>query len=707
MPPGSAKSTYGSWLFPPWIMAQTSGLSILAASHTTERAEHWGRRIRGLIVEHGSVLDIQLSGDSQAAGRWALENGGEYYAAGVGTGIAGFRADGAVIDDPVRSREDADSELIRDKTWEWYKSDLMTRLRPGGWVVLIQCMTGDTPVLMGTGQEKPLRDIRPGDRVATYEDGKISVSVVRNWANNGPDRVFTIRMKSGITVKANARHPFLVEEDGDTKWQRTATLKKGSRILRVIGGASHVPQKAVTNQPYVKACAVPTTTSIGGKLAYGRLQSILGLGETRICAIATVLAFQSMRNCWQSRAEYALCVNNHPRKIIRALTGMVSSASITAMMAEMSGVFSATIATLRLGTGRLKKLSSQPLNTYEITRDSVVEVVDSGVEDVFDIEIERTENFIANGLVSHNTRWHEDDLAGRILAEDERLGKRWEVVSIPAIAQDGDILGRKPGEYLWEDDDYGYGKELRRHKREQPARNWSALFMQTPAPDEGDYFKEQWLKPYIKSPPLSTMKCYGASDMAVTENGGDWTVHLVVGVDSGDRIWLLDMWRGQTGPDTWIEKYCDFVYDYRPLGWAEEKGQILLAVGAALEKRLRERRLFIARRQFGSRVDKQIRAQSIRARMALDGLYVPEQAVWYPQFRAELLTFPAGKHDDVVDSMSLIGQIVDLMIGGMEPVPIEPPRILSTNPSECTVTLEDCFNLNENRIGRNKRSGRI
>jgi hypothetical protein len=138
MPPGSAKSTYSSILFPPWFLARTPAASIIAASHTTELAEKWGRRVRNLVSEHGSMLRLELSSDSQAAGRWALTSGGEYYAAGVGVGIAGFRADLAVIDDPVRSREDADSQAVRDRTWDWYKTDLLTRLRPGGRVVLIQ-----------------------------------------------------------------------------------------------------------------------------------------------------------------------------------------------------------------------------------------------------------------------------------------------------------------------------------------------------------------------------------------------------------------------------------------------------------------------------------------------------------------------------------------------------------------------------------------
>src|SRR6516165_9175256 len=137
MPPGSAKSTYSSVLFPPWYLARHKEHSILAASHTTELAEKWGRRVRNLLVEHGPTLELAVSDDNQAAGRWSLKTGGEYYAAGVGVGIAGFRADLAIIDDPVRSREDADSALVREKTWDWYKSDLSTRMKPGGRIVVI------------------------------------------------------------------------------------------------------------------------------------------------------------------------------------------------------------------------------------------------------------------------------------------------------------------------------------------------------------------------------------------------------------------------------------------------------------------------------------------------------------------------------------------------------------------------------------------
>lgn len=82
MPPGSAKSTYTSILFVPWYLANGGG-NILAASHTTELARRWGRRVRNLIVQHSNVLRIALAEDSTAAERWSLRNGTEYHAAGV------------------------------------------------------------------------------------------------------------------------------------------------------------------------------------------------------------------------------------------------------------------------------------------------------------------------------------------------------------------------------------------------------------------------------------------------------------------------------------------------------------------------------------------------------------------------------------------------------------------------------------------------
>src|SRR5687768_1813573 len=82
MPPGAAKSTYASILFAPWYLGNYPDHCLIAASHTAELAEKWGRRVRNLVNEHSLVLGVGLAADSQAAGRWETEDGGEYFAAG-------------------------------------------------------------------------------------------------------------------------------------------------------------------------------------------------------------------------------------------------------------------------------------------------------------------------------------------------------------------------------------------------------------------------------------------------------------------------------------------------------------------------------------------------------------------------------------------------------------------------------------------------
>jgi predicted phage terminase large subunit-like protein len=404
LPPGSAKSTYASVLFPPWYLAQRPSASIIAASHTAELAERWGRRVRGMIAEDASVLRVGISAASSAAGRWETDKGGEYFAAGVGGSVTGRRADLAIIDDPIRSREDADSKLIREKQWEWWRYDLQTRLKPGAAVILIQ------------------------------------------------------------------------------------------------------------------------------------------------------------------------------------------------------------------------------------------------------------------------TRWHYDDLAGRLLAED---AERWRVVKLPmeATAND-DPLGRALGEPLWPE----WFTEDMRVEAKRDTRVWSALYQQEPVPDEGDYFRSDWIIPVTNIPPRSEMRIYGGSDYAVTSEGGDFTVHAVVGLDADDNLYLLDIWRKQAASDEWVDAWCDLVTKWRPMEWAEETGQIKSGVGPFLERRARERRAYCVRTQFPTRGDKAVRAQSIRGRMALGGLRVPAAAAWRNEFVAELLRFPAGVHDDQVDAIGLCGQLLDKMVSGQRKAQAGPAK---------------------------------
>jgi predicted phage terminase large subunit-like protein len=137
MPPGSAKSTYASLLFPAFWFTQHPDSSVIATSHTMSLAEHFGRQVRELIREYRDPLGYGLNARRQAASHWQTTTKGEYFAAGVRGPLIGRRADLAIIDDPVKSQADAESPTIRERIWGWYRFDLTTRLKPRGRVVLI------------------------------------------------------------------------------------------------------------------------------------------------------------------------------------------------------------------------------------------------------------------------------------------------------------------------------------------------------------------------------------------------------------------------------------------------------------------------------------------------------------------------------------------------------------------------------------------
>ncbi len=137
MPPGSAKSTYASILFPIWWFTQHPRSSIIAASHSSSLALHFSRRVRALILAKSSHLGFDVAKGLRSTDNWSTTCGGDYFAVGTRGGIAGRRADLIIIDDPVKSQADAESPRQRDYIWDWFKADLTTRLRPGGKIVLI------------------------------------------------------------------------------------------------------------------------------------------------------------------------------------------------------------------------------------------------------------------------------------------------------------------------------------------------------------------------------------------------------------------------------------------------------------------------------------------------------------------------------------------------------------------------------------------
>ena len=589
-----------------------------------------------------------------------------------------------IVDDPVKNSEEAYSETIREAVKEWYASTAYTRLAPGGGVLIIQCMTGDTPVLMADGSEKRLDAVRIGDEVATFENGTLAASEVRNWRSNGRDQCYKITTRSGKIVRANGRHPFLAHTDEGLIWIRTKNLRVAQQIValkRGGGSGKEKPAKPMdaTNPSAAGVTAPPTTTKPNGLLAIARrlAVSLRARVLAQSSSIVTVLRSKIMSASSLSKAAHALFAVSSRKRREAPRTGYPSSASTTTTSPEKSGVYFATTATSLSEKEKPPKFLKPLPPTSDFTLDEIVSIELGGVEEVFDVQVDRTENFIANGLVSHNTRWHEDDLSGWLEGLMEAgEGDEWEIVRYPALAiadeyltPDGAIVNepgpryqllRSKGEAL-HPTRYDE-KALARIERAVGPTVWQALYQQSPAAEDGDYFQREMFRLYDTPP--KRLRLYGAWDFAIgKKERNDWTVGVTAGVDEQDNIYILDLQRGRWDAHEIAEQIIQQYLTWKPYLIALEKGQIQMAMGPYLDKRIKEDRLYgmYLHPMPTGRNDKEARARTIQGRMRQGRVFFPRQAAWLHELMNEMLKFPAGKHDDQVDALAHLGNIINEM----------------------------------------------
>lgn len=261
-------------------------------------------------------------------------------------------------------------------------------------------------------------------------------------------------------------------------------------------------------------------------------------------------------------------------------------------------------------------------------------------------------------IVVIQTRWHEEDLAGWLIAEHAH--ENWEVLSLPAIDDTGAALW--PEQYPIED--------LQRIKQALTAngklRDWTALYQQNPVPDEGIQFKHEWFKRYRLGQEPSRCRYYMSSDFAVTPDSGDYTEHAVWAVGHDGNLYAVDWWYGQASPDQWIESGLDLVKKHKPLFWVAESGVIRRAVEPFLIKRMKERQIFCNMRWTASIADKPTRARAFEARASMGMVHLP-YSDWADRTLGQLVRFPAGKNDDAVDACSILALELDTIMDGAAP----------------------------------------
>jgi predicted phage terminase large subunit-like protein len=295
------------------------------------------------------------------------------------------------------------------------------------------------------------------------------------------------------------------------------------------------------------------------------------------------------------------------------------------------------------------------------------------------------------------TRWNENDLAGRLLPENYkgesgyilcRDGQVWRVLNIPARCEhEDDPVGRKIGEYLWTEF-YPESHWQARENNPRAQRTWSALYQQRPAPAAGIKFSPEmfrWYDPDVapgtksfggRPPGLpTTLNKYGASDYATKDEGGDFTEHGVVGMCPQADLWFLDWWFDQKTTDVTIGAFINLLKVWGPIRWWNEGGPIDKAIRPAVDRAMREANKWVNIENLTSIKNKSIKLEAFQARAAARTVWLPINRPWAQRVLNQLLTFPAGRYDDAADVCGLIGRGIDQMAEAAVPA-VEQRKIL-------------------------------
>lgn len=262
-------------------------------------------------------------------------------------------------------------------------------------------------------------------------------------------------------------------------------------------------------------------------------------------------------------------------------------------------------------------------------------------------------------------RWHDDDLGGRIEKLHESGEEHWEIISLPSFAEAGDPLGRAVGEPLLpEGPNQRTKKELETIRNHNPAL-FMALHQQKPVADKGDIFHPDWLRTYPVGKLPAGLILYGVSDYALSKGSGDYTVHIIFGVDSQNHVWIKDLWRAQCEAGDGVDQAIAMMKAHRPLKWFSEKFMITKAIGPLLTRRKKEERVWTVLESVQAQHagNKAMKAGAIAGAMQLGYVHVPEDAPWLGDMKWELARFPNTKNDDIVDALALIGLKLDTLRG--------------------------------------------
>lgn len=283
---------------------------------------------------------------------------------------------------------------------------------------------------------------------------------------------------------------------------------------------------------------------------------------------------------------------------------------------------------------------------------------------------------VMTSIIIIHTRWHEDDLIGRLTDKDNpnydpEIAADWTYINLPAIVEDAGLakaLGIEKGSSLWPE--RFPVKHLESARRLNP-RGFSALYMGKPSPDDGIYFKAENLLEYNSPADIpSNLRKFASSDHAVTEKQqNDPSCLGVWGIDENQHLWLLpDVFWDRVETDVIVEEMIALMKRHKPQLWWAEDEHISKSIGPFLRNRQKAERVYTTVMPVPTEnKDLMAKARSFQGMTALKMVHFPKFAPWWGKARAEMLKFPAATHDDFVSMCAQMGAGLDHEFGAQTP----------------------------------------
>ena len=667
MPPRHGKSEIGSHYTPVWFLENFPDRRIILASYEASFARSWGRKARNTIGANRDILSVRVASDSSAAADWNIEgHPGGMITAGVGGAITGRGA----------------------------------HCLPAG--TLIATNLGLIPI-------ERLQFHPSSYKILSYDAARSELQwkAAQAFSVRPATGLYRVRTSSGRVVEATGGHRFWTSSG----YKETSRLAPGDTLLRLvpqdIRAASLPDAKAIGQRASRRVLFGSMLTGTSRSQESSPLQGVRRAHLAKNNGLLHSLPPTAARSQGRAlRCDEAVSYVQHGLSGSLARQDSQEIRDLLFKSVRRTGSLSPYVWPAQPEGDALCSLPSPDSWRVGIQAvEDTVAVVERlhGAASVYDIQVADNQNFFANGILVHNcliiddpvknaqdaaseifresawdwwrtvartrlepggsvviimTRWHEDDLAGKLLAQDLELGEdaeNWEVINFPAISEEEDVLGRQVGEALWPE---RYGLDyLSKTRIQSGVYWWSAMYQQRPTPAEGGLIKLAWL--HMRERPQKVNRVVQYWDTAFKEGqDNDYSVCCTMAEYDQGYI-VLEIFRRRLEYPDLIKMMIAQATKWRPQRIRVEdaaSGQ------SAIQTLRRTTKLPIVPRRVDR--DKVSRINAQTGYMEAGLLHIWDGQDWNHDFLEELSRFPTGVHDDQVDALE--GAFDDLLHAGID-----------------------------------------